>query len=142
MQFNSYDKDVKEMALSAEAPMIAIFALDLNPSYSIDGATTDTVGSDGLNDDGVAPAVSRIYVADDLTVGNRPAFAATWYRIKSYNRALTGTGDKYNTFQLVIIKDGDSGDFDVEFNYGAVLVFPTPDRFGSSAPSTASSLEF
>ena len=53
------------------------------------------------------------------TVDGHAAFGVTWDQVRHYNAALGGPA---NTFQLVIIDRSDlgAGNFDFEFNYGAM----------------------
>ncbi len=52
------------------------------------------------------------------TVGNRPAWGVNWVHVGCFNTV----GGGYNSFQLVLINRSDvgAGDFDIEFNYGAI----------------------
>jgi len=121
---NDYDMDLENLALDADAPMIAAMGndQDLSACYS-------------NTDDGFGVPCEMYY--GTTTVDGRDAYAVTWYRVQQYedsnDRALS------NTFQIVIIKaagwNGTTNwDFDIEFNFGQVKDVEDADGYDVNDP--------
>lgn len=123
----AYDYDVADLAGQAEAPMVAVLALDIDLSMC-DASLVNDTNSDGdfdsdetVKDDGFAQPCSVYY--GSTTVDGQPALVVTWYRVPNNdggNNPLLS-----NTFQLLLIKrttgsDATGWDFDFEFNYATL----------------------
>lgn len=123
---NDYDIDLENLALAAEAPMIAAMGNDQDL-----GACNDNT------DDGFGVPCEMYY--GTTTVGGRDAFVVTWYRVQMYedNNASTLS----NTYQIVIIKSPDwngssNYDFDIEFNFGQVKDIEDGDGYDVNDPTS------
>ncbi len=124
---SSYDEDVKTLAESAEAPMVAVLATDVDMTECPTGLYTDTdldgdFDTDELPiDDGFALPCSIYW--GTTTVDGQDAVVITWYRLPNND---TGNAENLtNTFQLLLIKRAtgnatDGYDFDFEFNYATL----------------------
>lgn len=132
----AYDYDVAALAGEAEAPMVAVLALDIDLSMCDASLFTDvdpdplddSVSANGtldpeesVNDDGFAKPCSVYY--GTTTVDGKDAIVITWYRVPNNdggNNPLLS-----NTIQLLLIKrdtgsDATGWDFDFEFNYATL----------------------
>jgi LPXTG-motif cell wall-anchored protein len=114
-------------------------------SHSVVGQTRipysdllDDSDSDGHADDGFG-AVNQVY-AGPTTVGGKPAFAVTWYRVTSYETLNSPT--LTDTFQIVIVQDATTDGatagylFTVHFNFATVADNELPDGYDATAPNS------
>jgi LPXTG-motif cell wall-anchored protein len=143
---SSYDDDVKELALSAAAPMVAVLALDIDNTECPTSMFTDTDldGNFGLDelpiDDGFALPCSIYW--GPTTVDGRDAIVVTWYRVP--NNDAQNAENLTNTFQLLLIKR-DTGnstvgyDFDFEFNYATLT--DDEDGYAVNADGTVNEVD-
>jgi hypothetical protein len=120
---DDYDEDLKNLALDASAPMIAVFAADQDLGECNDD-TPDAWGTP-----------CEIYFGT-TTIDGRDAYVLTWYRVSMYEGENDPALD--NTFQVVIIKkstgnDTDGWDFDIEFNFGHVT--DNEDGYSAADPT-------
>jgi hypothetical protein len=123
---DEYDMDLENMALDAEAPMIAAMGND-----------QDLGACDDNSNDGFGVQCEIYY--GTTTVDGRDAYAVTWYRVPQYeddnDSALS------NTYQIVIIKaagwNGTTNwDFDIEFNFGQVKDVEDEDGYDVNDPES------
>jgi LPXTG-motif cell wall-anchored protein len=97
----------------------------------------DDTNADGHADDGFG-ALNQIY-AGATSVGGKPAFAVTWYRVTSYNDFNSPTLS--DTFQIVIVQDTTANgatvgyNFTVHFNFGTVADNDLEDGYDATDPS-------
>ena len=116
---NRYDRDLENLALASDAPIIAALGADVDLS-ECQGDTARRAasfyGTSSRSGDGFGVPCDVYY--GTTTVDGRDAYAVTWYRV-SHNDNRNDQ-DLFNTFQIVIIKGTTNGDFDIEFNFGTV----------------------
>lgn len=118
---DSYDYDLAYLAGSANAPMIAVMAtdIDLDECAGTERAASKLAGTDGFG------VPCEMYLDTAATIDGRDAVVITWYRTS--NNDDVNDPALENTFQLALIKlpttNGASAgyDFDLEFNYGTVM---------------------
>ena len=140
---NRFDRDLENLALRSDAPIIAALGADVDLT-ECDGDAARVAASayrGAGTGDGFGIPCEMYYGA--TTVDGRDAYAVTWYRV-SHNDD-ENDADLFNTFQIVITKTADwngttNHDFDIEFNFGTVQDYD--DGYSAAdGSSTCSSTE-
>jgi hypothetical protein len=140
---NQYDKNLQNLALTSDAPIIAALAADLDLRKDISDGTTTFSGGGGGGDDGFAIPTSMYQ--GTTTIDGRDAWVLTWYRVGFFSHyAPTYNGSV--TFQIVLIKKDTSNgasagyDFDIQFNYGTLTLasdgYLSTDPISECSPDT------
>jgi LPXTG-motif cell wall-anchored protein len=115
-------------------PSATEFTVDLTGSGPGDFTSREVSGVAGRDYSSAANAdgfglVRSIY-AGPTTVDGAAAFAITWYRMPSHSSSFPLTS---NTFQLVFVQQGASGDFVLQFNFGTLT--SQGDGYGADHPA-------
>ena len=121
-------------AVISAVPTATEFTVDLTDSGMSDFTSREVSAVAGRDYSSAANAdgfglVRSIY-AGPTTVDGAPAFAVTWYRMPSHSSSFPLTS---NTFQLVFVKQGATGDFVLQFNFGTLT--SQGDGYGADHPA-------